>query len=64
MREIQENAKNPQLLEKASADWSEEEKEREAESLFVLFERLKKNGVIKVTNPIEVWRQEGKFDRM
>lgn len=65
MREIQENAKrNPQLLERASADWTDEEKEREAERLFVLFERLKKNGVIKVNNPVEVWQQEGKFDQM
>ncbi|KAI5370640.1 putative guanine nucleotide exchange factor, Ric8 [Septoria linicola] len=32
---------------------SEEEKEREAERLFVLFERLKATGVVNVKNPVE-----------
>jgi hypothetical protein len=34
------------------ADMTDEEKEREAERLFVLFERLKKTGVVDVENPI------------
>ncbi|KAL9102738.1 MAG: hypothetical protein Q9163_002135 [Psora crenata] len=34
-------------------DMTDEEKEREAERLFVLFERLKATGVINVTNPVE-----------
>ncbi|RKP14887.1 guanine nucleotide exchange factor [Piptocephalis cylindrospora] len=33
-------------------DWTEEEKEREAERLFVLFERLKATGVVQVENPV------------
>ncbi len=32
---------------------TEEEKEREAERLFVLFERLKATGVVDVKNPVE-----------
>lgn len=34
------------------ADMTEEEKEREAERLFVLFERLNATGVVKVTNSV------------
>ncbi|KAL0080077.1 guanine nucleotide exchange factor [Phycomyces blakesleeanus] len=34
------------------ADMTDEEKEREAERLFVLFERLKKTGLVDVENPI------------
>lgn len=37
-----------------------EEKEREAERLFVLFERLKKTGVMSVKNPAEAAYQEGR----
>ncbi|KAI8074514.1 guanine nucleotide exchange factor, partial [Gongronella butleri] len=34
------------------AEMTDEEKEREAERLFVLFERLKKTGVVNVENPV------------
>ncbi|KAF2670619.1 hypothetical protein BT63DRAFT_424541 [Microthyrium microscopicum] len=34
-------------------EMTEEEKEREAERLFVLFERLKRTGVVDVVNPVE-----------
>lgn len=40
-------------------DMTDEEKEREAERLFVLFERLKKTGIIDVENPIAKAMQEG-----
>ncbi|KAL7939178.1 guanine nucleotide exchange factor [Trichoderma chlorosporum] len=40
---------------------SEDEKLREAERLFVLFERLKKNGIIDVENPVAQAMREGKF---
>lgn len=40
---------------------TEAEKEREAERLFVLFERLNKNGAISVENPITAAKQSGKF---
>ncbi|OAR00016.1 hypothetical protein LLEC1_04499, partial [Akanthomyces lecanii] len=40
---------------------TDEEKEREAERLFVLFERLKMNGVLSVQNPVEQAVREGKF---
>ncbi|KAJ9640469.1 hypothetical protein H2199_006008 [Coniosporium tulheliwenetii] len=43
---------------------TEEEKEREAERLFVLFERLKKTGVIDVKNPVEQARDEGRFEEL
>ncbi|KAG2222072.1 hypothetical protein INT45_007958 [Circinella minor] len=46
------------------ADMTDEEKEREAERLFVLFERLKKNGVISVENPITQAKQSGKFEEL
>lgn len=38
-----------------------EEKEREAERLFVLFERLKKNGLISAENPVETAMREGRL---
>lgn len=40
-------------------DMTDEEKEREAERLFVLFERLKKTGIIDVENPIAKAMREG-----
>ncbi|KAF2151885.1 hypothetical protein K461DRAFT_294758 [Myriangium duriaei CBS 260.36] len=42
-------------------EMTEEEKEREAERLFVLFERLKATGVVDVKNPVELAREQGKF---
>jgi hypothetical protein len=47
-------------------DMTDEEKEREAERLFVLFERLKKTGIIDVENPIAKAMQEnqGKFEEV
>lgn len=54
--------------EQAAADpfegKTEEEKEREAERLFVLFERLKKTGVVKVKNPVEQAVEEGRFQEL
>lgn len=40
---------------------TEAEKEREAERLFVMFDRLNKNGAITVENPITAAKQAGKF---
>jgi hypothetical protein len=45
-------------------EMTEEEKEREAERLFVLFERLKATGVINVTNPVEHAISEGRFEEV
>ncbi|KAK3694631.1 guanine nucleotide exchange factor [Podospora appendiculata] len=45
-------------------EMTDEEKEREAEKLFVLFERLKKNGLISVQNPVEKAVQEGRFEEL
>ena len=42
-------------------DMTQEEKEREAERLFVLFERLKATGVVDVKNPVEQARDEGRL---
>jgi len=41
---------------------TDEEKEREAERLFVLFDRLNKNGAISVENPITAAKARGAFD--
>jgi hypothetical protein len=41
-----------------------EEKEREAERLFVLFERLKKTGVVDVKNPVEEMYRSGKIEEL
>ncbi|KAI5844586.1 guanine nucleotide exchange factor [Morchella snyderi] len=41
-----------------------EEKEREAEKMFVLFERLKKTGVIDVKNPVQQAVEEGRFEEL
>jgi len=41
-----------------------EEKEREAERLFVLFERLKANGVIDGKNPVQAAMEEGRFEEL
>ncbi|KAH8146121.1 uncharacterized protein LAJ45_09811 [Morchella importuna] len=41
-----------------------EEKEREAEKMFVLFERLKKTGVVDVKNPVQQAVEEGRFEEL
>ena len=45
-------------------EMTDEEKEREAEKLFVLFERLKATGVVNVVNPIEHAAREGRFEEV
>ncbi|KAI8146753.1 guanine nucleotide exchange factor, partial [Fennellomyces sp. T-0311] len=54
-----EEASGPSL-----AEMTDEEKEREAERLFVLFERLKKNGIIKAENPVVQAMREGKLQEI
>ncbi|CAG8590982.1 631_t:CDS:2, partial [Acaulospora colombiana] len=46
------------------ASMTDEEKEREAERLFVLFERLKKTGVVDVVNPVEEAMRSGKLQEI
>lgn len=46
------------------SEMTAEEKEREAERLFVLFERLKKTGVVDVVNPVEQAVREGRFQEL
>ncbi|RVD88360.1 uncharacterized protein DFL_002547 [Arthrobotrys flagrans] len=43
---------------------TDEEKEMEAEKLFVLFERLNRTGVINVENPVRTAMQEGRFEEI
>ncbi|KAF9741243.1 hypothetical protein PMIN06_006256 [Paraphaeosphaeria minitans] len=43
---------------------TEEEKEREAERLFVLFERLKATGVVDVKNPVEEAFRSGRIEEL
>jgi Guanine nucleotide exchange factor synembryn len=46
----------------ADVEMSEEEKEREAERLFVLFDRLERSGM--GVNPVRKAQQEGKFENL
>lgn len=43
---------------------TDEEKEREAERLFVLFERMRKLGVVSVENPVRTAQQSGRFEEL
>lgn len=45
-------------------EMTDEEKEREAERLFVLFEKLKATGVVNVVNPVDQALQEGRFEEV
>ncbi|KAM0429275.1 hypothetical protein ACHAPT_006489 [Fusarium lateritium] len=45
-------------------EMTDEEKEREAERLFVLFERLRANGLISVENPVTQYRDSGRFEEL
>ncbi|KAJ2414342.1 hypothetical protein GGI10_002451 [Coemansia sp. RSA 2530] len=50
--------------DKELANMTDEEKEREAERLFVLFERLNKTGFIKVENPVHAAMESGRFQEI
>lgn len=45
-------------------EMSQDEKEREAERLFVLFERLRATGVVDVKNPVHQAMAEGRFEEV
>ena len=45
-------------------EMTDEEKEREAERLFVLFERLKATGIVDIVNPVEQALHEGRFEEV
>ncbi|MCJ1288860.1 hypothetical protein MMC34_000391 [Xylographa carneopallida] len=45
-------------------EMTEEEKEIEAERLFILFERLRATGVVNVENPVTRAMQEGRFEEI
>lgn len=45
-------------------EMTQEEKEREAERLFVLFERLKATGVVDVKNPVQEAMEKGRFEEL
>ncbi|KAJ2705069.1 hypothetical protein H4R19_005163, partial [Coemansia spiralis] len=51
-------------VERELAAMTDEEKEAEAERLFVLFERLNKTGVIKVANPVRLAAESGRFKEL
>ncbi|KAK9371984.1 guanine nucleotide exchange factor [Lipomyces chichibuensis] len=46
------------------ANMTEDEKEREAERLFVLFERMRANGIINVENPVRTALESGRFQEL
>lgn len=53
--------------DKSKADlpeMTEEEKEREAERLYVLFERLRATGVVDIKNPVQQAIDEGRFEEL
>lgn len=52
------------IAQKELKEMTDEEKEREAEKLFVLFQRLKKTGVIDVKDPIQQAVDEGRFQEL
>lgn len=41
---------------------TEEEKEREAEKLYTLFDRMERTGIMSAENPVNKARQQGKFE--
>jgi hypothetical protein len=41
---------------------TEEEKDREAEKLYTLFDRMERTGVMSTENPVNKARQEGRFE--
>ncbi|KAI1384314.1 guanine nucleotide exchange factor [Hypoxylon trugodes] len=43
---------------------TEEEREREAERLFILFERLRANGIISAENPVRTAVEQGRFEEL
>ncbi|KAK2850635.1 hypothetical protein FQN49_005473 [Arthroderma sp. PD_2] len=45
-------------------EMTEEEKEREAERLFVLFERLRATGVVNVENPVRTAVEQGRIEEL
>lgn len=48
----------------ATPEMTDAEREREAERLFVLFERLKATGVVDVENPLRSAQQSGRFEEL
>ncbi|MCJ1477990.1 hypothetical protein MMC13_006665 [Lambiella insularis] len=48
----------------SGAEMTQEEKEREAERLFVLFERLRATGVVNVQNPVTKAMHESRFEEI
>ncbi|GAA5952879.1 hypothetical protein JCM3765_002995 [Sporobolomyces pararoseus] len=43
-------------------EMTEEDKEREAEKLYTLFDRMEKTGIMSAENPVNKARQQGKFE--
>ncbi|KAK5162758.1 uncharacterized protein LTR77_011189 [Saxophila tyrrhenica] len=58
------SAEEADKANKERQEMSPEEKEREAERLFVLFERLKATGVVDVKNPVQQAVDEGRFEEL
>lgn len=55
-------AKNREDTDDVLANMTEEEKEREAEKLFVLFDRMEKMGM--AVNPVRKAQQEGRLEEV
>ncbi|PNS21740.1 Synembryn-like protein [Sphaceloma murrayae] len=63
-RDAERSTEEMERVQREIDSMTEEEKEREAERLFVLFERLKATGVVDVKNPVELAREEGRFEEV
>ncbi|PGH28026.1 hypothetical protein AJ80_00281 [Polytolypa hystricis UAMH7299] len=50
--------------QETAVEMTDEEKEREAERLFVLFERLRATGVMTMENPVRTAVEEGRFEEL
>ncbi|KAF4553038.1 Guanine nucleotide exchange factor synembryn-like protein [Elsinoe fawcettii] len=60
-RDAERTTEDMERVQREIDSMTEEEKEREAERLFVLFERLKATGVVDVKNPVDLAREEGRL---
>jgi hypothetical protein len=53
-----------EVAQRELSEMTDEEKEREAERLFVLFERMRRLGVVDVENPVRSAQQAGRFEEV
>ncbi|KAI8058165.1 guanine nucleotide exchange factor synembryn-domain-containing protein [Syncephalis plumigaleata] len=62
--DAQSRMSNAKSSGKGIVEMTQEEKEREAERLFVLFDRLNRTGVVKAVNPLAEAVKSGRFEEL